>query len=103
MKMRSMMWIHPRSSTNVGIACLAIPRITCVTNKAIAPGMFSQIDVLSLPGAGLRHLDFPQVGSLFQAFYAGDESPSHVQLEPMPSPMSTTSCLVRTYGSEAEM
>ncbi|KAJ5370825.1 uncharacterized protein N7496_006917 [Penicillium cataractarum] len=67
------------------------------------PGMFSQIDVLSLPGAGLRHLDFPQVGSLFQGFYGGDGSPSHVHLEAMPSPMSTTSCLVRTYGSEPEI
>ncbi|KAJ5160009.1 uncharacterized protein N7482_007013 [Penicillium canariense] len=67
------------------------------------PGMFSQIDVLSLPGAGLRHLDFPQVASIFQGFYAGDESPSHVHMEPMPSLMSTTSCLVRTYGSEAEI
>jgi len=65
--------------------------------------MFSQIDVLSLPGAGLRQLDFPQVGSLFQGFYAGDESPSHVHMEAIPSPMSTTSCLVRTYGSEPEI
>lgn len=76
---------------------------THVTNNVTAPGMFTQIDVLSLPGAGLRHLDFPQVGSLFQGFYAGDESPSHVHLEAMPSSMSTTSCRVRTYGSEAEM
>ncbi|KAJ5881262.1 uncharacterized protein N7473_012315 [Penicillium subrubescens] len=67
------------------------------------PGMFTQIDVLSLPGAGLRHLDFPQVGSLFQGFFAGDESPSHVHMGAMPSPMSTTSCLVRTYGSEPEI
>jgi hypothetical protein len=74
-----------------------------VTNDVTAPGMFSQIDVLSMPGAGLRHLDYPQVGSLFQGFYGGDESPSHVHMEAMPSPMSTTSCLVRTYGSEPEM
>jgi hypothetical protein len=74
-----------------------------ITNNVTAPGMFTQIDVLSLPGAGLRHLDFPQVGSLFQGFFSGDESPSHVHMGAMPSPMSTTSCLVRTYGSEPEM
>lgn len=101
--MHSMLWIRRRISTSVRIACLAIERRINVTNHATASGMFSQIDVLSLPGAGLRQLDFPQVGSLFQGFYAGDESPSHVHMEAIPSPMSTTSCLVRTYGSEPEM
>lgn len=83
--------------------CIPSDIVYIHTDKVTAPGMFTQIDVLSLPGAGLRHLDFPQVGSLFQGFYAGDESPSHVHMEAMPSPMSTTSCRVRTYGSEPEM
>ena len=65
--------------------------------------MFNQIDVLSLPGAGLRHLDFPQVASMFQGFYAGDGNAPHVQMDPMPSPLGNTPCLVRTYGSEPEM
>ncbi|KAJ5893527.1 hypothetical protein N7495_005218 [Penicillium taxi] len=64
-------------------------------------GMFSQIDVLSLPGAGLRHLDFPQVASMFQDYYSGDAS--HVPIESMPSPLGSTRCLVRTYGSEPEI
>lgn len=72
-------------------------------NNPIAPGMFSQIDVLSLPGAGLRHLDFPQVASIFQGYFTGDNSPSHVHIDPIPSPLNTTQCLVRTYGSEPEM
>jgi hypothetical protein len=65
--------------------------------------MFTQIDVLSLPGAGLRHLDFPQVASMFQGYFTGDDSTSHVHMGPIPSPLSTTQCLVRTYGSEPEM
>lgn len=66
--------------------------------------MFTQIDVLSLPGAGLRHLDFPQqVSSLFQGYYAGDADAAHVPLELMPSPLTGAQCYVRTYGSEPEM
>jgi len=74
-----------------------------ITDNTIAPGMFSQIDVLSLPGAGLRHLDFPQVASMFQGYFTGDDSTSHVHMGQIPSPLSTTQCLVRTYGSEPEM
>ncbi|OQE27334.1 hypothetical protein PENSTE_c004G02083 [Penicillium steckii] len=68
-----------------------------------APGMFGQIDVLSLPGAGLRHLDFPQVASIFQGYFTGDDNSSHVHMSQIPSPLSTTQCLVRTYGSEPEI
>ncbi|CAI7597292.1 unnamed protein product [Penicillium pancosmium] len=68
-----------------------------------SPGMFTQIDVLSLPGAGLRHLDFPQVASMFQGYFTGDDSTSHVHMGPISSPLSTTQCLVRTYGSEPEI
>ncbi|KAJ5697634.1 hypothetical protein N7488_011318 [Penicillium malachiteum] len=67
------------------------------------PDMFTQIDVLSLPGAGLRHLDFPQVTSMFQSYYSGDTGASHVPLELMPSPLSDTQCFVRLYGSEPEI
>ncbi|KAJ5101784.1 Transcription factor [Penicillium alfredii] len=69
------------------------------------PGMFSQIDVLSLPGAGLRHLDFQSdVPSMFQGFYTGDASQSHVQMEPIASPLSNTpQSFVRSYGSEPEI
>ncbi|KAJ5654010.1 hypothetical protein N7490_001013 [Penicillium lividum] len=68
------------------------------------PGMFTQIDVLSLPGAGLRHLDFPQqVSPMFQGYYAGESDPTHVPLEPMPSPLTRAQCYVRAYGSEPEI
>lgn len=68
-----------------------------------APGMFSQIDVLSIPGAGLRHLDFSHVSSMFQGYYSGDGSSPQVHLDSIPSPLSDSQCWVRTYGSEAEM
>ena len=83
-----------------GLSQLLVPHHS---NDFIAPGMFSQIDVLSLPGAGLRHLDFPQVSSMFQGFFASDGNSSHVPVELMPSPLSGTQCFVRTYGSEPEM
>lgn len=65
--------------------------------------MFNQIDVLSLPGTGLRQLDFSQVPSMFQGYYSGDGSPAHVQMDPMPSRVNDAQCWVRTYGSEPEM
>ncbi|KAJ5677995.1 uncharacterized protein N7477_003628 [Penicillium maclennaniae] len=64
-------------------------------------GMFSQIDVLSAPGAGLRHLDFT-LSPLLQAYFP-DGSSSSVQLDPVPSPLNTTQSFVRTYGSEPEI
>ncbi|EPS32527.1 hypothetical protein PDE_07487 [Penicillium oxalicum 114-2] len=73
------------------------------TEFSDSPAIFNQIDVLSLPGAGLRHLDFPNVGSLFQGFYTGDDSSSQLQMETVPPSMSTRSCFVRTYGSESEI
>ncbi|KAJ5587356.1 uncharacterized protein N7459_003121 [Penicillium hispanicum] len=66
-------------------------------------GMFSQIDVLSMPGAGLRHLDFPQMSSMFQSYFAGDGNTPHVHMELTPSPLSDTQCFVRVYGSEPEI
>ena len=65
--------------------------------------MFSQIDVLSLPGAGLRHLDFPQVSSMLQSYFLGDGNATQTHMELVPSPLSDTQCFVRTYGSEPEM
>ncbi|KAJ5424026.1 Transcription factor [Penicillium cf. griseofulvum] len=63
-----------------------------------APGMFNQIDELSLPGAGLRHLDFQSdVPSMFQNFFTGDGSQSHMQV-PLVSPPPE-----QTYGSEPEI
>lgn len=73
-----------------------------VANDLLAVGMYNQIDVLSAPGAGLRHLDF-SMSPMFQTYFPADGSPSSVQMEPMPSPMNTTQCFVRTYGSEPEM
>lgn len=73
-----------------------------VPNNSSAAGMFSQIDVLSAPGAGLRHLDFTIPSSMFQS-YLDDGNSSSVQMEPVPSPLNTPQCFVRTYGSEPEM
>ncbi|KAJ5945806.1 hypothetical protein N7454_002645, partial [Penicillium verhagenii] len=68
------------------------------------PEMFTQIDVLSLPGAGLRHLDFPhQASSMFQGYYTSETDPSHGPLEMMPSPLTGAQSYVRTYGSEPEI
>ncbi|OQE33003.1 hypothetical protein PENFLA_c001G05949 [Penicillium flavigenum] len=69
-----------------------------------APGMFNQIDELSLPGAGLRHLDFQsEVPSMFQNFFAGDGSQSHMQVPLTSPPLNSTRTFVRTYGSEPEI
>jgi hypothetical protein len=66
--------------------------------------MFNQIDELSLPGAGLRHLDFQsEVPSMFQNFFAGDGSQSHMQVPLTSPPLNSTRTFVRTYGSEPEM
>ncbi|OQE10504.1 hypothetical protein PENVUL_c004G09889 [Penicillium vulpinum] len=71
-----------------------------------APGMFTQIDELSLPGAGLRHLDFQsEIPSMFQSFFTGDGSQSHMQVPLISPPLNSPSPqpFVRTYGSELEI
>lgn len=69
-----------------------------VTNNFLAAGMFGQIDVLSAPGAGLRHLDFG-MSPMFQSYIA-EGTP---QMEHITSPLESTQYFVRTYGSEPEM
>jgi hypothetical protein len=68
--------------------------------------MFGQIDVMSIPGAGLRSLDFSSdVHTMFADLFAPTNGAHHpAQMEPTPSP-SNTPChsLVRTYGSEQDM
>ncbi|PLB42053.1 uncharacterized protein BDW47DRAFT_114815 [Aspergillus candidus] len=69
-------------------------------------GMFGQIDVLSMPGAGLRSLDFSSdVHSMFANFFVqNDGSCAHVQMGPTPSPSNVSSnAWVRTYASESEI
>ncbi|RAH40386.1 uncharacterized protein BO95DRAFT_468826 [Aspergillus brunneoviolaceus CBS 621.78] len=71
-----------------------------------SPEMFGQIDVLSIPGAGLRSLDFSSdVHSMFtDLFVPNGENSIPVQMEPTPSPSNVSSqSLVRTYGSEIEI
>ncbi|KAL1855456.1 hypothetical protein Plec18170_004176 [Paecilomyces lecythidis] len=73
-------------------------------SQSAAAGMFNQIDPLALPGAGLRHLDFPtEVQSMFEDLFApGDGQNSHVPMEPAaaapPKPP-----MVRAYGSEPDI
>ncbi|BCR98031.1 uncharacterized protein AKAW2_31350S [Aspergillus luchuensis] len=64
-------------------------------------GLFGQIDVLSIPGAGLRSLDFPSdVHAMFADLFVPGTENTH-GLEPTPSPSNIPSrALVRTYGSE---
>lgn len=79
------------------------PRSTMSLTKSSASGMFSQIDDLALPGAGLRHLDLQsEMPSMFQGFFTG-EGQSHMQVPPMPPSMTSSQSFVRTYGSEPEM
>jgi hypothetical protein len=72
--------------------------------ETIAPGMFNQIDELSVPGAGLRHLEFQsEVPSMFQGFFSGDGGQSHMQVPLIPPSLNSAQSFVRTYGSEPEM
>lgn len=66
-------------------------------------GMFSQIDELSLPGAGLRHLDFHSEMPMFHGIFTGDGTQSHMQVPPVSPSVNRTQSFVRTYGSEPEM
>ncbi|GFF41489.1 maltose fermentation regulatory protein MAL13 [Aspergillus udagawae] len=68
--------------------------------------MFGQIDVLSLPGAGLRSLDFSSdVNTMFADLFPSDNgSNTQGQMGPTPSPSNIPSQpLVRTYGSEHDI
>ncbi|KAF7115742.1 hypothetical protein CNMCM5793_003245 [Aspergillus hiratsukae] len=68
--------------------------------------MFSHIDVLSLPGAGLRALDFSSdVNTMFaDLFTSNNGNNPQSQMEPTPSPSNTPSRpRVRTYGSEHDI
>lgn len=73
-------------------------------NGKAAAGMFNQIDPLSMPGAGLRHLDFPHdVQSMFEDLFAPvDGVQSHAHIEPPPAAVPKQS-MVRVYGSEQDM
>ena len=94
---------HPRSSKNVRLYA-TMHKLCHVLTTFLAPAMFSQIDELSLPGAGLRHLDFQsEMPSMFQGFFTGDGSQSHMQVPPIPPSLHSTQSFVRTYGSEPEM
>jgi hypothetical protein len=66
--------------------------------------MFGQIDPLSLPGAGLRHLDFPQdVQGMFEGLFIPREGESHPVVPQSAPPAVRKRPMVRAYGSEQEM
>ncbi|KAJ5337889.1 hypothetical protein N7452_004617 [Penicillium brevicompactum] len=66
--------------------------------------IFNQLDNLSLPGAGLRHLDFQsEMPTIFQGLFTNDGTESHMQVPPVPPSLNTTNSYVRTYGSEPEI
>lgn len=66
--------------------------------------MFTQIDPMALPGAGLRHLDFPSdVQGMFEGLFIpreGDQA--HGVHAPAPASVHGQPA-VRAYGSEAEV
>ncbi|KAL4919722.1 hypothetical protein BDW62DRAFT_216648 [Aspergillus aurantiobrunneus] len=97
----------PRKKKKLPIPAEDIPQHHDVENSTIATALFGQIDVLSAPGAGLRSLDFPSdVQSLFAGLFTpNDGGNTHVQMEPTPSSssVSSTTSVVRTYGSEHEI
>ncbi|PWY84948.1 C6 zinc finger domain protein [Aspergillus heteromorphus CBS 117.55] len=102
----------PRKKKKTSIAADALVQPDDVHNPTVplvssgfdeSSGMFGQIDVLSIPGAGLRSLDFPPgVQAMFPAlFVPNGEHNAHVQMEPTPSPSNIPSqSLVRTYESD---
>lgn len=65
--------------------------------------MFGQIDPMSLPGAGLRHLDFQDVHGMFDGMFIpreGEHPPAVPQSAPTPVRKQP---MVRAYGSEQDM
>lgn len=73
--------------------------------RGLAEGMFSQIDPLSLPGAGLRHADFPpDVNGMFEGLFIPREDVESPPAGPgsIPTP-GAKQPVVRAYGSEQEM
>lgn len=73
---------------------------------AASSGMFTQIDDLSIPGAGIRSMGYSSDvnNMLADLLVSNSRGSSHVQMQPTSSP-STMSMrtLVRTYGSEQEL
>lgn len=81
-----------------------VTAVTSMSSFDESPIIFDQIDMLSMPGAGLRQLDFPSdVQSMFSDIFSiGDGNRSQLQMEPTPSPPAIPGqCSVRTYGSES--
>jgi hypothetical protein len=72
-----------------------------------ADGVFSQIDPLSLPGAGLRHLDFTSgvnVQGMFEGIFISREVGNHAAVPPpMLGDSHAKQSMVRVYGSEQDM
>lgn len=63
-------------------------------------GVFSQIEPLALPGAGLRHMDFnPEVQDMFAGMFVHQAVPVPQVLLPSGGKQPT----VRTYGSEQDI
>ncbi|KAB8067789.1 C6 zinc finger domain protein [Aspergillus leporis] len=105
----------PRKKKRASISPDSIVQQNDAPSSTVAPaapsfdeptGMFGQIDSLSVPGAGLRSLDFPSdVHSMFaDLFIPNDAGHPPPQMEPTPSPSNiSTPSLVRTYGSEHDI
>lgn len=73
-----------------------------VANASEASDMFDNIDVLSLPGAGLQRLNFSEIPSTLENLYPSDQSQPSIQTGATFASPNSTSCLIRMYGSEAE-
>lgn len=73
---------------------------------AASSGMFTQIDDLSIPGAGIRSTGYSSDvnNMLVDLLVSNNAGSSQVQMQPTPSPPTMPMrSLVRTYGSEQEL
>ncbi|KAH8705086.1 hypothetical protein BGW36DRAFT_285569 [Talaromyces proteolyticus] len=69
-------------------------------------GVFSQIDPLSLPGAGLRHLDFASdvnVQGMFEGIFITRDVGHHTPVSPILGTPQAKQPTVRAYGSEHDI
>ena len=75
-----------------------------VANASETSDMFDNINVLSLPGAGLQRLNFSEkLPSTLENLYPSDESQPSIQTGATSASPNSTSCFIRMYGSESEM
>ncbi|PGH19464.1 hypothetical protein AJ80_03965 [Polytolypa hystricis UAMH7299] len=84
------------------------PWVSAIPNPRLDEAVFDQFDSLAVPGAGLRHLDFPiDVQSMFEDLFAPITTESSAALPPQAVPPTPIPIQehprVRMYGSEQDI